>query len=71
MTFGALGISAMMHGYIALDKDGNMLAPFQTWRNSNTQQAADELTQQFRANGSRFAGRLRTCTSACWIMRSI
>lgn len=49
-TFGALGISAMMHGYIALDKDGNMLAPFQTWRNSNTQQAADALTQQFRFN---------------------
>ena len=40
----------MMHGYIALDKDGNMLAPFQTWRNSNTQKAADELTELFNFN---------------------
>ena len=48
--YGALGISAMMHGYIALDKDGNMLAPFQTWRNSNTQKAADELTELFKFN---------------------
>lgn len=49
-TYGAIGISAMMHGYIALDKDGNMLAPFQTWRNSNTEQAADELTELFQFN---------------------
>ncbi len=49
-TYGALGISAMMHGYIALDKDGNLLSPFQTWRNSNTQQAADELTELFDFN---------------------
>ena len=40
----------MMHGYIALDKEGRMLAPFQTWRNSNTEQAADELTQLFDFN---------------------
>ncbi|MBQ4177183.1 MAG: FGGY-family carbohydrate kinase, partial [Lachnospiraceae bacterium] len=49
-TYGAMGISAMMHGYIALDKDGKLLAPFQTWRNSNTQQAADELTPLFDFN---------------------
>lgn len=49
-TVGSLGISAMMHGYIALDKDGKQLAPFQTWRNSNTQAAADELTERFRFN---------------------
>ena len=49
-TFGAMGISAMMHGYIALDKDGNPLAPFQTWRNTNTQAAADELTELFDFN---------------------
>ncbi|MDO4619927.1 MAG: FGGY-family carbohydrate kinase [Lachnospiraceae bacterium] len=49
-TYGALGISAMMHGYIALDCDGEMLAPFQTWRNSNTEQAADELTTLFDFN---------------------
>lgn len=47
---GAIGISAMMHGYMALDDGGNQLAPFQTWRNTNTQQAADELTELFQFN---------------------
>ena len=49
-TFGAIGISAMMHGYIALDKDGKQLAPFQTWRNTNTGKAADTLTELFNFN---------------------
>lgn len=47
---GAIGISAMMHGYMALDKDGKQIAPFQTWRNTNTQKAADELTELFHFN---------------------
>lgn len=47
---GAIGVSAMMHGYMALDKDGNQIAPFQTWRNTNTQEAADELTELFNFN---------------------
>ena len=47
---GSIGISAMMHGYMALDRDGNQIAPFQTWRNTNTQQAADELTELFDFN---------------------
>ena len=49
-TVGAIGISAMMHGYMAFDKDGNLLTPFQTWRNSNTQAAADALTDLFHFN---------------------
>jgi len=49
-TYGAMGISAMMHGYMAVDKDGRQIAPFQTWRNTNTQQAADELTELFNYN---------------------
>ncbi len=49
-TIGAMGISAMMHGYLAFDKDGKLLAPFQTWRNSNTGAAADELTELFKFN---------------------
>ncbi len=49
-TVGSLGISAMMHGYIPLDKDGNTIAPFQTWRNSNTQAAADAMTEAFDFN---------------------
>ncbi len=48
--FGSMGISAMMHGYMALDKEGSQIAPFQTWRNTNTQQAADELTDLFGFN---------------------
>ena len=49
-TYGAIGVSAMMHGYIALDKDDKQLAPFQTWRNTNTTEAADELTELFQFN---------------------
>ena len=47
---GSIGVSAMMHGYMALDKEGNQIAPFQTWRNTNTQEAADELTELFQFN---------------------
>ena len=47
---GAIGISAMMHGYMAFDREGQLLTPFQTWRNSNTQKAADELTELFDFN---------------------
>ena len=46
----AIGISAMMHGYLAFDKDDNLLAPFRTWRNTNTAQAAAELTELFQFN---------------------
>ena len=49
-TVGALGVSAMMHGYLAFDKDGALLAPFRTWRNTITQQAAAELTEAFAFN---------------------
>lgn len=43
-TFGAIGISAMMHGYLAFDAAGDLLVPFRTWRNTNTGVAAAELT---------------------------
>ncbi len=46
----ALGISGMMHGYLAFDKDGNQLAPFRTWRNTITGQAAEELSNLFCFN---------------------
>ena len=46
-TSGALGISAMMHGYMVFDKNDNILVPFRTWRNVNAQKAADELTKLF------------------------
>ena len=41
---GALGVSAMMHGYLPFDREGRQLAAFRTWRNTNTAQAAEELT---------------------------
>lgn len=43
-TVGVLGISAMTHGYVALDADGELLVPFRTWRNTTTGQACAELT---------------------------
>lgn len=47
---GSIGISAMMHGYMPFDKEGNLLVPFRTWRNNITEQAADELTKLFNFN---------------------
>ena len=46
----AMGISAMMHGYLAFDKDWNLLVPFRTWQNTVTGQAAGELTALFGFN---------------------
>ena len=46
---GAIGISGMMHGYLAFDKDNNLLAPFRTWRNTITEVAATTLTKAFNA----------------------
>src|ERR1044071_8024356 len=47
---GAIGFSAMMHGYMAFDQDGNLLAPFRTWRNTITGQASEQLTDLFGFN---------------------
>ena len=44
---GAIGVSAMMHGYLAFDKDGGLLAPFRTWRNNITGEAAGRLSELF------------------------
>ncbi len=46
----AMGISGMMHGYLAFDKDMNLLSPFRTWRNSMTTKAAHELSELFDFN---------------------
>ena len=45
-----MGISGMMHGYLAFDKNGNLLAPFRTWRNTITEEAAADLTEKFGFN---------------------
>lgn len=44
---GSIGISAMMHGYLAFDKHDTLLVPFRTWRNAMTAQAEEELTEAF------------------------
>ena len=49
-TLAAIGVSAMMHGYMAFDKDKNILVPFRTWRNTNTTKAAAELSDLFVFN---------------------
>ena len=45
-----MGISAMMHGYLAFDKDWNLLTPFRTWQNTMTGEEAAELTELFGFN---------------------
>ncbi len=47
---GCIGISAMMHGYLAFDANGELLVPFRTWRNTITGAAAEELTAAFGFN---------------------
>ena len=49
-TVAAMGVSAMMHGYLAFDKDWNLLVPFRTWQNTITGPAAAELTELFNFN---------------------
>jgi len=49
-TFGAIGVSAMMHGYLAFGADDELLVPFRTWRNTNTGPAAAALTGLFDHN---------------------
>lgn len=46
-TLGSIGFSAMMHGYMAFDKDEELLVPFRTWRNTITQEASEKLTELF------------------------
>ena len=49
-TVGAIGVSAMMHGYLPFDAEGKQLAAFRTWRNTITGEAAEKLTALFAFN---------------------
>ncbi len=49
-SVSAMGISGMMHGYLAFDENDRLLTPFRTWRNTCTGQAANELTELFGFN---------------------
>ena len=48
--FASIGFSAMMHGYLAFDKEGELLVPFRTWRNTITEEAAAKLSEVFQYN---------------------
>lgn len=47
-NLAAIGFSAMMHGYMPFDKDGKLLVPFRTWRNTITEEASEKLSEVFR-----------------------
>jgi sugar (pentulose or hexulose) kinase len=49
-TFRAIGVSAMMHGYLVFDGSGQLLVPFRTWRNTTTGSAAAQLTEALGVN---------------------
>jgi sugar (pentulose or hexulose) kinase len=49
-TVGGLGVSAMMHGYLAFDAAGELLVPFRTWRNTHTGPAVERLSDAFGVN---------------------
>ena len=49
-TLAAIGVSAMMHGYMAFNEKEEILVPFRTWRNTNTGQAAAALSELFVYN---------------------
>lgn len=49
-SLGAIGVSAMMHGYLAFDGDDELLVPFRTWRNTSTGAASEELSALFGLN---------------------
>ena len=46
----AIGVSAMMHGYLPFDEKGEALVEFRTWRNENTRVAAGILSEDFDFN---------------------
>ena len=46
-SLSAIGFSGMMHGYMAFDKNDELLVPFRTWRNTITEQASEQLTELF------------------------
>lgn len=48
VKIGALGFSAMMHGYMAFNKQDELMVPFRTWRNTITEEASNKLTELFQ-----------------------
>ena len=50
VRIGQIGFTAMMHGYLAFNEDGELLVPFRTWQNTNTSEAHERLSQLFQYN---------------------
>ena len=50
LVISAMGFSGMMHGYLPFDGQGELLAPFRTWRNTNTDEAVRILSEKFQFN---------------------
>lgn len=68
-TLAAIGVSAMMHGYMAFNEKEEILVPFRTWRNTNTGQAAAAYPN-YLSTTSRCVGAFPTSTKPFWIMKS-
>ena len=49
-NIGAIGFSAMMHGYMPFNKAGELMVPFRTWRNNITGEASEKLSELFQYN---------------------
>ena len=49
-TLAAIGVSAMMHGFMPFNKEGELLVPFRTWRNNITGEASEKLMELFNYN---------------------
>lgn len=67
-TLAAIGVSAMMHGYMPFNKKEEILVPFRTWRNTNTGRAAATLSELFVYN-IRCDGAFLICTRLSWTMK--
>ena len=64
-TMGAIGFSGMMHGYLAFDRDGNLLVPFRTWRNTMTEAGSPGTSPSSSNSISPSVGALRISIRRC------
>ena len=71
LQIGRSGISAMMHGYLAFDRDGTLLVPFRTWRNTCTGPAAEKLSEVLDFVMCPFGGPPPTCSRRCSTARNM
>ena len=69
----AIGISAMMHGYLAFDEKDELLVPFRTWRNTITGEASEKLSSEaaMRRACSRWTSHQKIMTAGCWTSLTI